>query len=62
MHGHWQVSDKLYQHAVETCGVAALKSGDGLSAACAHILSQINSAIGGYYGYSLHDEPTTHRT
>mmetsp|Transcript_21512 Transcript_21512/g.54995 ORF Transcript_21512/g.54995 Transcript_21512/m.54995 type:complete len:520 (+) Transcript_21512:54-1613(+) len=54
-HGHGQVSDKLHDAIVGTCGVAQLQAGV-TDPACSKLISQMNEAIGGYFEYALYDE------
>jgi serine carboxypeptidase-like clade 1 len=56
--GHHQFSRKLYHQIFDTCGVAALKSGQGISGACQALLGEMNEQVGGYYSYALYDECT----
>ena len=54
-HGHGQVSDKLNDEIVATCGVAQLKAGV-TDPACQALIDQMDEAIGGYFAYALYDE------
>ncbi|EGD82306.1 hypothetical protein PTSG_02974 [Salpingoeca rosetta] len=54
MHGHGQFSNKLYNSIQSTCTETELKQGN-LSTACHALIQQMNTEIGGYYGYNLYD-------
>ena len=54
-HGHGQVSDKLHDEIVATCGVAQLKAGV-TDPECSALIAQMDEAIGGYFDYALYDE------
>jgi len=69
-HGHGQVSDKLHDAIVSTCGEAQLKAGV-TDPQCEALVKQMDAAIGGFFDYALYDEcgpdtyistarPTTH--
>lgn len=55
MHGHGQVSEKLYKNITATCPEANLKNGT-LSPVCTALVNEMTAALGGYYDYNLYDE------
>lgn len=55
-YGHGQVSNSLYNQIRATCPETALRTGKNLSPACQALIANMNSALGGYFGYSLYDE------
>eukprot|EP00054_Salpingoeca_dolichothecata_P001865 m.21002 g.21002 ORF g.21002 m.21002 type:complete len:508 (-) comp12598_c0_seq2:103-1626(-) len=55
MHGHGQVSNKLYYQIHDTCPEADLRSG-ALTPTCQALVKQMNDAIGGYFSYNLYDQ------
>ena len=55
-YGHGQFSNKLYDAIIDTCTVAALKSGVGMSDKCNALISQMWIEIGGFYDYNLYDD------
>jgi hypothetical protein len=54
-HGHGQVSDKLYNEIQRVCGEEQLKT-KLTDPYCKALITEMDSAIGGYYGYNLYDE------
>ena len=61
MYGHGQFSSKLYDSILSECTVEGLKhpaASGGLTDACNGLLDQMDSQIGGYYGYALYDDCT----
>jgi len=54
-HGHGQVSDKLYNKIIGTCGVKQLQEGV-TDPECDTLLKEMDTQIGGFYGYNLYDE------
>jgi hypothetical protein len=56
MHGHGQVSERNYRTIMSECPEAALRSGKGMSAACTAAVSQMDTNLGGMFGYSLYDD------
>lgn len=54
-HGHGQISDKLYENILETCGIYALKYGVD-DPRCQKLLDAAWTSVGGYYAYGLYDE------
>lgn len=54
MHGHGQVSNRLYSKIQSSCPEADLKSGH-LDSTCSALVKKMNDAIGPYYAYNLYD-------
>jgi hypothetical protein len=56
MHGHGQVSERNYNTIMKECPEKALKSGNGMSAACTAAVKQMDDSLGGMFDYSLYDD------
>lgn len=54
MHGHGQVSNRLYREIVSSCPESDLKSGS-LDSKCQSLVEEMNKAVGPYYSYNLYD-------
>jgi serine carboxypeptidase-like clade 1 len=55
-HGHGQVSEQNYDEIRRRCPEEVLRTGIGMSAPCDASIEQMNSALGGYFFYSLYDD------
>jgi len=56
MHGHGQVSERLYRTIKQACPEQALRTGTGMSAACTAAVARMKQSLGGLFGYSLYDD------
>lgn len=57
LHGHGQVSERLYREIQAKCPEAALrKGGEAMSAACNASINTMHKNKGGYFSYSLYDD------
>lgn len=56
LYGHHQISTQLFDHIVETCGMAHLKYDEPMvdPTACRASLARVEQEKGGYFGYALY--------
>ena len=58
LHGHGQVSDKLYAQILRVCGIEQLQYGV-TDHQCKGLIEDMRTAVGGYYSYNLYRRPST---
>jgi len=56
MHGHGQISERLYRTIQAACSEQALRTGNGMSAACTNAVAKMEKNLGGFFDYSLYDD------
>lgn len=55
LHGHGQVSDKLYGETMRVCGLQQLQRGI-TDSKCQKLVDDLMASVGGFYDYNLYDE------